>query len=82
MNMGTNTDDMSPHFEEALPTDSLVSGEYAAGDLVYWPPKNSLAIFYANDGSSFERQNLGHIVSEYEIFEDAGDMEVTIELAG
>ena len=74
--------EMAYYFEEALPTDSLVSGEYAAGDLVYWPPKNSLAIFYANDGSSFERQNLGHIVSGYEIFEDAGDMEVTIELAG
>lgn len=74
--------EMAYYFEEALPTNNLISGGYEAGDIVYWPPKNSLAIFYANDGSSFERQNLGRILSGYEVFEGTGDMQVTLELIG
>lgn len=65
----------------ALPTDDLTSDRYEIGDIAYWPPGGSLVILYKQNGEKFERQHLGHIDDGVEIFENAGDMDVTFELA-
>lgn len=64
----------------AFPTDTLRSDRYEVGDIVYWPPAGSLVILYKQDGEQFERQQLGHIDSGVEIFDDIGDTDVTFEL--
>ena len=73
--------EMCFNFGEALPTDNLRGDGYQAGDLIYWPPGRSLVILYKQDGEKFDRQQLGHIKSGFEIFNGAGETEVTFEKA-
>ena len=61
----------------ALTTGRLVAGNYKVGDIIYWPPRHSLAILYKQNGERFQRQHLGHIDSGVEVFETTGDIEVT-----
>lgn len=63
----------------ALPTEKLRADGYEVGDLIYWPPMGSFVILYKQNGEQFERQQLGHIDSGVEIFENTGDAEVTFE---
>ncbi len=63
-----------------LPTENLRSDNYQIGDIVYWPPRGSLVILYAQNGEQFTRQHLGHIDSGTEIFQNVGNTNVTWEL--
>lgn len=63
-----------------LPTASLRSDRYEVGDIVYWPPRGSLVILYAQNGEQFERQQLGHIDNGVDIFNQSGDVDVKFEL--
>lgn len=65
----------------ALPTASLRDDGYAVGDIIYWPPKGSFVILYAQNGERFQRQQIGHIDSGAEIFQHTGNADVTFELA-
>lgn len=69
-------------FDEELPTATLRADGYQVGDIIYWPPRHSLVILYAQNGEAFSRQHLGHIESGVEIFSDAGDTQITFELLG
>ena len=71
--------EMCYRFDKALPSNKLRSDEYEVGDLIYWPPRNSFVILYAQNGERFSRQHLGKIDSGVEIFTKTGDVNVTIE---
>ena len=62
----------------AMPTGQLTSTNYKVGDIIYWPPRHTLAILYKQNGQRFQRQHLGHIDSGVEVFASAGDIEVTL----
>lgn len=60
-----------------LPEAKQVSTNYKVGDIIYWPPRRSLAILYKQNGERFRRQHLGHIDSGAEIFANSGEIEVS-----
>ncbi|MDO4920642.1 MAG: cyclophilin-like fold protein [Phascolarctobacterium sp.] len=64
----------------SLPTDELRSDGYQTGDIIYWPPRGSFVILYAQNGERFTRQHLGRIDSGVEIFKTTGDADVTFEI--
>lgn len=64
----------------SLPTENLRSDRYEVGDIVYWPPRGSFVILYAQNGEEFERQQIGHIDRGAEVFKKSGDVKVTFEL--
>ena len=63
----------------SLPTENLRSDRYEVGDIVYWPPRGSFVILYAQNGECFERQQIGHITDGVELFNQFGDAEVKFE---
>ena len=64
----------------SLPTSRLRSDRYEVGDIVYWPPRGSFVILYAQNGEKFERQQIGHIDHGVELFNQSGDVTVKFEL--
>ena len=63
-----------------FPTGTLRSDRYEVGDIIYWPPRGSFVILYAQNGEEFERQHMGHISGNVGFFRNAGDVDVTFEL--
>jgi hypothetical protein len=72
--------EMCYHFPEALPTDSVQETGYEVGEIIYWPPRHSFVIMYAQNGERFSMQKLGRIDAGVEIFEKTGDVTVTISV--
>lgn len=72
--------EMCYRFTDALPTDNVRSRGYEVGEIVYWPPRHSLVIMYAQNGEHFDMQQLGKIDSGVELFETTGDTDVTFSL--
>lgn len=72
--------EMCYRFTDALPTDNVRSRGYEVGEIVYWPPRHSLVIMYAQNGEHFDMQELGKIDSGVELFESTGDTDVTFSL--
>ena len=72
--------EMCHHFPEALPTDNVRTTGYAVGEIIYWPPRHSLVILYAQNGERFAMQKIGRIDSGVEVFENTGDVEVTFAI--
>jgi hypothetical protein len=71
--------EMCYHFPEALPIDSVKHTGYEVGEIIYWPPRHSLVIMYAQNGEQFSMQKMGQIDSGVEIFATTGDVEVKWE---
>ena len=67
-------------FPEALPTDSVEYRGYRVGEIVYWPPRHSFVILYAQNGEAFDMQRVGRIEWGLEELARLGDAEVTITL--
>jgi len=65
----------------ALPKSEERSDRYEVGDIIYWPPMGSLVILYAQNREEFDRIHLGHITGSFDVFKNAGDMDVTWQLA-
>ena len=63
-----------------FPTGTLRSDRYEVGDIIYWPPRGSFVILYAQNGEEFERQHMGHISGNVSFFRNTGDVDVTFEL--
>lgn len=63
-----------------LPTENLRSDNYQVGDIVYWPPRGSLVILYAQNGEQFTRQHLGHIDNGVEFLQNVGNTNVIWEV--
>jgi len=72
--------EMCFRFKEALPTDNVENRGYEVGDIIYWPPRHSFVILYAQNGESFSMQKIGQIDKGVEIFKTTGDVLVTFEV--
>jgi hypothetical protein len=68
------------HFPDALPADNVRMTGYEMGEIIYWPPRHSLVIMYAQNGERFSMQKIGRIDSGVEIFRNTGDVDVTFEV--
>lgn len=67
-------------FDDPLPADEVQMRSYEVGEIIYWPPRHSFVIMYAQNGEQFSMQKIGRIDSGVEIFDETGDVEVTFEL--
>jgi len=65
-------------FPEPLPTDDVAVRGYEVGEIVYYPPRHSFVILYAQNGERFSMQGLGRIDSGLELFQDTEEITVTI----
>lgn len=72
--------EMCYRFTDALPTDAASTQGYEVGEIVYYPPRHSFVILYAQNGERFQMQKMGRIDSGVEIFDGIGNVEVTFEL--
>lgn len=72
--------EMCYRFPDALPTDNVRTTGYEVGEIIYWPPRHSLVIMYAQNGERFSMQKIGHIDSGVEIFRSTGNVDVTFEV--
>jgi hypothetical protein len=72
--------EMCYHFPDALPADNVRNTDYEVGEIIYWPPRHSLVIMYAQNGERFSMQKIGHIDGSVGIFRNTGDVDVVFEL--
>jgi hypothetical protein len=72
--------EMCYHFPQALPVDNVQTTGYEVGEIIYWPPRHSLVIMYAQNGGRFGMQKIGRIDSGVEVFKNTGDINVTFDL--
>ena len=73
--------EMCYRFADELPYEDASTKGYEVGDIVYWPPRHSFVIMYAQDGEEFGYQRLGHIDADTaaELFGN-GDTEVSVSV--
>jgi len=72
--------EMVYRFTDPLPIDNVQTTEYTVGEIIYWPPRHSFVIMYAQNGERFSMQKLGFIENGVEIFRTTGNVNVTFEL--
>lgn len=72
--------EMCYRFPEALPTDNVNTCSYEVGEIVYYPPRHSFVILYAQNGEQFSMQKIGRINSGVTTFNNIGNVDVTFEL--
>ena len=72
--------EMCYRFSESLPTDDVRTTGYEVGEIIYWPPRHSFVIMYAQNGERFSMQKVGRIDSGVEIFKQTGEVKVTLEV--
>jgi hypothetical protein len=71
--------EMCYRFSDELPTDNVLTTSYEVGEIIYWPPRHSLVIMYAQNGERFSMQKVGRIDSGVDIFKSTGDVHITFE---
>lgn len=64
-------------FGNPLPTDNVAYTGYEVGEIVYWPPRHSFVIMYAQNGEMFDMQKIGKILTPLPAHW-SGDAEVEI----
>ena len=65
-------------FPEALPAEEVSTSDCEVGDIVYWTPRNALAIFYNKaDESISDLQPVGRLDSGADGLDGCGDGDVT-----
>ncbi len=69
--------EMSYTLPGRLPVSKLSANSLQAGDIIYWPHRNSIAVIYSNNAEKFRRQNIGHIDSGAEVFRNIKETDVT-----
>lgn len=68
-------------FPEALPANEKRTSGYEVGDIVYWAPRHSFVIMYAQNGERIsDLQKVGRIDSGVEVLGRTGNTDVTFEL--
>lgn len=69
-------------FDEPLPTSSLAAHAPRRGEIVYWTPRNALAIFYADSEEAFaDLQPVGRIDDGLDSLDHPGDSAVLLARA-
>ena len=71
--------EMVYRFPDPLPTDNVQTTGYKVGEIIYWPPRHSFVIMYAQNGERFSMQKVGHIDVGIEFFRHTGNVDVTFE---
>ena len=71
--------EMVYRFLDPLPTDNVQTTGYTVGEIIYWPPRHSFVIMYAQNGERFSMQKVGHIDVGVEFFRNTGNVDVTFE---
>ena len=69
--------EMSYTLPGRLPVSKLSANSLRAGDIVYWPHRNSIAVIYSKNAEKFRRLNIGHIDSGAEVFANIKETDVT-----
>ena len=73
--------EMVYRFPEALPANEARTSGYEVGDIVYWTPRHSFVIMYAQNGERIsDLQKIGRIDSGVEVFKRTDTLDVTFEL--
>jgi hypothetical protein len=72
--------EMCYHFTDALPADNVQTTGYEIGEIIYWPPRHSFVIMYAQNGERFSMQKIGRVDSGVEIFKQTGNTTITLEV--
>lgn len=68
-------------FAHPLPADETTTSGYEMGDIVYWTPRHSFVLMYAQNGERIsDLQMIGRIDSDVEALKGIGDVMVTFEL--
>lgn len=68
-------------FPEPLPANETATSGYEVGDIVYWTPRRSFVIMYAQNGEIISNlQKIGRIDSGIEVFKRTGNIDVRFEL--
>ncbi|MGA3891800.1 cyclophilin-like fold protein [Ralstonia nicotianae] len=68
-------------FPEALPANEKRTSGYEVGDIVYWAPRHSFVIMYAQNGERIsDLQKIGRIDSGVEVLGGMSNTDVTFEL--
>ncbi|WP_312526707.1 cyclophilin-like fold protein [Comamonas sp.] len=68
-------------FAQPLPAEQKTTSGYDVGDIVYWAPRHSFVIMYAQNGERIsELQKVGRIDSGVEKLANVGDIHVLFEL--
>lgn len=68
-------------FPDALPANETTTSGYDVGDIVYWTPRHSFVIMYAQNGERIsDLQKVGRIDSGVGALGNKGDTNVTFEL--
>lgn len=68
-------------FPQALPANEQETSGYEVGDIVYWAPRHSFVVMYAQNGERIsELQKVGRVDSGVEVLKGAGSTDVTFEL--
>lgn len=52
-------------FPDALPTDNVRNRGYEVGEIVYWPPRHSFVILFAQNGEHFAMQSIGKLTGDW-----------------
>lgn len=72
--------EMCYRFDRDLPTDNVRNTNYEVGDIIYYPPRRSFVIMYKQNGERFSMQKIGKIISDIEVFNSTGDVEVSFDI--
>ncbi len=68
-------------FPDPLPANETTTSGYEVGDIVYWTPRHSFVIMYAQNGEIISNlQKVGRIDSGVEALERMGNIDVKFEL--
>ena len=73
--------EMCYRFPEALPSEESGTRGYTVGDIAYWTPRHSFVIFYEQNNEIISHlQKIGHIDDGVEIFQNTGNINITLDL--
>lgn len=72
--------EMCYRFPDTLPANEASTRGYEVGEIIYYPPRHSFVIMYAQNGERFNMQTIGQVDANVEAFKNIGDIDVRFEL--
>jgi hypothetical protein len=72
--------EMCYRFPDALPANEATARGYEVGEIIYYPPRHSFVIMYAQNGERFNMQTIGRVDSNVDAFKNIGNIDVRFEL--
>lgn len=72
--------EMCYRFPDALPANEATTRGYEVGEIIYYPPRHSFVIMYAQNDERFQMQTIGKVDSNVEAFKNIGNIDVRFEI--